>query len=43
MKLIVRTLEWLFVLFMIVVVLYWLAEDWVRGRKIGSMDFEEES
>lgn len=23
---------------MICVVLYWLAEDWIKGRRIGTMD-----
>lgn len=43
MKLIARALEWLAVPFILVVVVFWLAEDWIRGRRIGTMDIEEES
>ena len=43
MRLLARTLQWLFVPIMLAAVLYWLLEDWLRDRPVGTIDFEEES
>lgn len=38
MKALVRLLEWLVLPAILVVILFWLLEDWLRDRPIGSME-----
>ena len=38
MRLLRALVEWLFVPLMVLVILLWLFEDWLRGREIGGWD-----